>query len=297
MLLHQQKLGRVINYIQSNLDKTVSTETLSKIAHISVFHFHRIFLADFGITVGQYVKLSKFKQASYLLAFRHEFSVLDIALACGYASAASLSREFKRILGISPSAFRKSPNWEQWQHCFEQVFPTFTKPLHSKKGNNMLDNNLSENVRMIDFSEIQVAVLEHKGSPHRVMQTVGNFIQWRRVFGPSPKISDTFNILYHDPAEVPADEYRMDICAAITMPVKPNEYGVIEKIIPAGRCAVLRHLGSDNHLASSIDYLYSQWLTNSGESLRDFPCFIKRVAFYPDVAEHESIIDIYLPIK
>lgn len=161
----------------------------------------------------------------------------------------------------------------------------------------MPDNNVNKKVTIVDFPETSIAVLEHKGSPNQVMQTVGNFIKWRKANGPSPKVSDTFNILYHDPAMVPAKDYQMDICASIVTPVKPNEYGVIEKLIPSGRCAMLRHLGSNNHLASSIDYLYSDWLATSGETLRDFPCFIKRVTFYPDVAEHESIIDIYLPIK
>lgn len=62
MFLYQLKLERVIKHIQSNLDKTVTTEELSQIAHISVYHFHRVFLAEVGITVGQYVKLANFSK-------------------------------------------------------------------------------------------------------------------------------------------------------------------------------------------------------------------------------------------
>jgi AraC family transcriptional regulator len=42
--------------------------------------------------------------------------------------------------------------------------------------------------------------------------------------------------------------------------------------------------------------LYSQWLASSGFELRDFPLFIERVSFYPDVNEAETITDIYLPV-
>lgn len=257
MFVHQQRLGRVIKYIQSNLDKAVTTEDLSQIAHISVYHLHRVFLAAIGITVGQYIKLSRFKQASYQLAFRHELSLLEIALACGYSSAASFSREFKHILGITPSTFRKSPNWEVWQSNFEQIFPAPFKLPSSAKDINMPDINSDKDVNIIDFPETCVAALEHKGSPNQIMHTVGKFIRWRKENGPSPKSSDTYNILYHDPREVAANDYQMDICASIVSPVKANDYGVGEKLIPAGRCAVLRHLGSDDHLASNIDYLYA----------------------------------------
>ena len=67
--------------------------------------------------------------------------------------------------------------------------------------------------------------------------------------------------------------------------------------IPAGRCALLRHVGSDDHLGHSIRHLYSQWLPASGEELRDFPLFLQRVVFYPDVPDNEAITDIYLPLR
>ncbi|WP_299074061.1 GyrI-like domain-containing protein [uncultured Paraglaciecola sp.] len=152
-------------------------------------------------------------------------------------------------------------------------------------------------VIVIDFPETRVAALEHRGAPSKVMETVGQFVQWRKENGPSPKISDTFNILYDDPTAVAPEDYRFDVCATIQAPVKANHYSVVEKNIPAGRCAVLRHSGAEGLLGKSIQYLYSQWLPQYQESLRDFPCFIKRVTVYQEVPEHEVIIDIYLPIK
>ena len=155
----------------------------------------------------------------------------------------------------------------------------------------------TQTVNIIDFPETTVAVLEHQGAPNRVMETVGRFIQWRKKNGPSPKTSDTFNILYDDPTTVEPDDYRFDVCASIETSVEVNDYGVVEKVIPNGRCAVLRHIGNESLLGQSIHYLYSHWLKQSDESLRNYPCFIKRVTFYPDVPEHEVVIDIYLPIK
>jgi AraC family transcriptional regulator len=71
----------------------------------------------------------------------------------------------------------------------------------------------------------------------------------------------------------------------------------VAKIIPAGRCAVLRHVGTDDTLGQAISTLYQQWLPQSGEALRDYPLYFRRVVFFPEVPENEAITDIFLPIK
>jgi AraC family transcriptional regulator len=68
-------------------------------------------------------------------------------------------------------------------------------------------------------------------------------------------------------------------------------------VIPGGRCAVLRHVGSDDTLPVSVRYLYKEWLPNSDEEPRDFPLYFERVRFFPDVPEHEAITDVFLPLK
>ena len=65
---------------------------------------------------------------------------------------------------------------------------------------------------------------------------------------------------------------------------------------PSGRCAVLRHHGSDDRLGEAIRYLYAGWLPGSGEDTRDFPLFMQRLKFFPDVPEAEATTDIFLPL-
>ena len=60
-------------------------------------------------------------------------------------------------------------------------------------------------------------------------------------------------------------------------------------VIPAGRCAVVRHLGSHDRIGESIYPLYREWLPESGEELRDFPLFFHYVNLVYDVPEHELI--------
>jgi AraC family transcriptional regulator len=100
----------------------------------------------------------------------------------------------------------------------------------------------------------------------------------------------------HRPVSPPED-FRLDLCAEIHNAVAPNTAGVIAKVIPNGRCAVLRHIGSDDDLGNAIDYLYADWLPRSGQEPRDFPLYCQRISFFPDVPEHETATDIFLSLK
>ena len=71
----------------------------------------------------------------------------------------------------------------------------------------------------------------------------------------------------------------------------------MNKVIPAGKCAVVRHIGSDDTIGLTVQYLYSEWLNNSDFEIRDFPIFFERVSFFPEVSENEMITDVYLPIE
>ena len=152
-------------------------------------------------------------------------------------------------------------------------------------------------VRIVDFKATRVAVLEHRGDPVLIDHSVRVFIGWRRSVGLSPKISATYNIFYDSPTEAVPENFRLDLCAAIQQDVAPNDAGVVVKVIPGGRCAVLRHIGSDEGLGEDMFYLCANWLPQSGEERRDFPVYCQRVRFFPEVPEHEAVTDIFLPLE
>jgi AraC family transcriptional regulator len=161
-----------------------------------------------------------------------------------------------------------------------------------------MDNaNHQYTVNIVDFKETPIAVLEHHGDPATVLNSVKVFIAWRKINKLPPSVSRTFNIFYQDLAALGSQSQQIDLCVATNKKVVENEQGVISKILPAGRCAVLRHIGSDYKLTSCFDFLYGQWLAQSGEQLRDFPAFIERITFYPEVTENEMITDLYLPLQ
>jgi len=154
-----------------------------------------------------------------------------------------------------------------------------------------------EQIEIVQFPATKIALLQHRGNPRLIGDSIRKFIAWRKEHRLHPSVSATFNVLYDDPESVPADQFRFGLGAATELDIQANEYGVTGSEIPCGRCAKLSVVGSDATLATHLRWLYSQWLPQSGEEPRDFPLFVQRVTFYPDVPEHLAITDVFLPIK
>ena len=286
---YQERFARVLAHIEANSETALSIEGLSGIAAFSRHHFHRQFSGFLGMSAYRYVQFMRMRRASWRLAFRLELSVSDIALATGYEGPEAFARAFRQYSGQSPTEFRAGPDWTEWHSRF--------RPFIHLRQSTMNTVQSTGPVRVVTFPATRVAKLEHRGSVMRLGDSIRKFIEWRKANALPPHASATFNIIHNDPNETPDDEFRFDLCAATNRPIGPNDAGVMEFLIPAGRCALLRHCGSDDQLGRSIMHLYASWLPASGEELRDFPLFMQRVKFFPDVPDGEAVTDLYLPLS
>lgn len=150
-------------------------------------------------------------------------------------------------------------------------------------------------VGIVEFPETKIAVVEHRGPPDTKHESIARLIAWRIENGFPPSRHPTYGIHYNGPRNTPPEAYRLDIGIAVPAEVAPNGYGVMNRRIPGGRCAVVRHLGAREKVAA-VDFLHEVWLPGSGEKRRDFPLFFHYVNVGPGVTEAEVITDIYLPI-
>lgn len=277
------RFNKVFDYIDRHLDETMTVELLGQVANFSQYHFHRQFSEYAGISVFRYIQLMRLKRASYRLVFNKLEKITTIALDAGFENPESFSRAFKNTFGQTPSEFRRSPAWKPWTERYQF-------PQRERK------QEMEVNIR--EFEETKVAVLEHRGDPALINDSVEIFIDWRKTSGLSPvKSSKSFGIAYDNPDTTPPDQFRFDICGSIPEDVPANPQGVINKTIPGGRCAVIRHHGSHDGIGACAYYLYRDWLPESGEELRDFPLYFHYLNLLPDTPEHELVTDIYLPLK
>ncbi|HVU01202.1 MAG TPA: AraC family transcriptional regulator [Polyangiaceae bacterium] len=285
---YRARFRRILDHVDQNLGGDLAVDRLADLAGFSRFHFHRQFSATFGIGVHEYVRLARLRRASFELAFRGDSSVLRVALENGYESPEGFSRAFKKLAGQTPTEFRQEPDWTAVRDAL-RPFDHVRREMNTRTQYGP--------VTLVDFPETPVAVLQHRGDPRTIGDTIRRFIEWRRANGLPPSASATYNLLYGDPETTPPEEFRLDLCAGIRAPVAENSYGVVESVIPAGRCAVLRLVGGDEQFAPAFQFLYGEWLPASGHELRDFPLFLQRVKMFPDVPENESVIDVFLPLS
>ncbi|MEM8542828.1 MAG: AraC family transcriptional regulator [Cyanobacteria bacterium P01_H01_bin.119] len=98
-------LKQVLDYIDAGLAKDVKLADLAGLLNISPFHFGRMFKQSMGISPHQYVIQQRLERAKYLLKHSDQ-PIIDIALACGFTSHSHLSKQFRKVVGVTPKAFR-----------------------------------------------------------------------------------------------------------------------------------------------------------------------------------------------
>lgn len=97
-----KNLSNAIEYVESHLDKEISSDEIAKRACCSTFYFQRLFSYVAGVSLSEYIRRRRMTQAGFELQ-RTDSRVLDIALKYGYASPTSFNRAFQSVHGIAPT--------------------------------------------------------------------------------------------------------------------------------------------------------------------------------------------------
>lgn len=280
---YQARFEHVLDHIEAHLHAPLEVEQLANVAHFSRFHFQRQF-ADFtGVGVARYILLMRLKHASLQLAFQPQRRIIDIALEAGFENPESFTRAFRSAFGQSPSQFRRGPDWPSWHERFVFRIP---------------ERKVDVQVEITHVEPIRIALLAHRGPVNALNATVAQFIAWRKASGLSPvERCRTFGLAWDNPDTTPPEQFRFGICGELEGDLPGNAQGVVESLIPGGRCARVRHVGAHERLGDSIYPLYRQWLPESGEELRDFPLYFHYLNLLPDTPPGELLTDIYLPLK
>lgn len=98
-------LGPVIARMEANLEEPISAEALAASAGMSLRQLERSFRRHLATTPNRYYLDLRLQRARALLQYS-DLSVLEIAVACGFGSAAHFSRSYRGWAGKPPSADR-----------------------------------------------------------------------------------------------------------------------------------------------------------------------------------------------
>ena len=97
---------RVVAYIESNICLSLRVADLAGIAQLSISHFSRAFRKSFGQPPLAYVKVQRMRHAQVIMLNTRE-PLSQVALACGMCDQAHFTRVFRKVVGISPSVWRR----------------------------------------------------------------------------------------------------------------------------------------------------------------------------------------------
>ncbi|MED3054359.1 AraC family transcriptional regulator [Bacillus thuringiensis] len=283
-----RRIHKVQDYIESNIDSSLSIEKLADIAGFSKFHFHRIFKGIVDEPLSRYVNRLKLERATNLLTYRLDMTITDIAYHFGFTDSAVFSRTFKNYYGVSPSQYRNDNS----KNCKDvRGIPQYNE---CKK--------VRGNVEIVTADDINVAYTRHIGTYGELIIAFPKMIE--KLFHYAAKqnyhVFDDTKVLtiYHDHHEF-TEDYHLRTSLCITIPdasaVETNDIGIM--VIPSGKYAVGHFEIFQDEYKGAWDFIYGKWLPNSGYKPRDsypFEMYKNDPRRHP---EKKHIVDIYVPIE
>ena len=101
----------VRRYLNQNCEEDITLEQLARFSHVNKYYLVHAFTNEYGISPINYLMQARVKKAEKLLATT-DYSMSVISSSCGFASSGYFSQTFKKITGLSPSAYRKKSKSE-----------------------------------------------------------------------------------------------------------------------------------------------------------------------------------------
>ena len=104
--LTRRQVRQVVDYMNANLQNDIALTDLANLLALSRFHFVRTFKQSTGLPPHQYLMARRIERAKELLAER-DLSVAEVSRRTGFHGATQLTRAFRKLVGTTPTGFRR----------------------------------------------------------------------------------------------------------------------------------------------------------------------------------------------
>jgi AraC-like DNA-binding protein len=109
-LLADKRIARALGYLHDHYRRGPGLAEVAHHAHISPFHFHRLFSRLVGVSPKQYLQMKQLQAARWRLR-SHRAPIGRIAREAGFSSHGHFTATFRRLVGLSPTSYRNRA-WE-----------------------------------------------------------------------------------------------------------------------------------------------------------------------------------------
>lgn len=257
--IYKRRINRAIDYVNDNLEKTISLEELASVAYFSPFHFHRIFVAVTGESVNYFTTRIRLEKAARLLKFS-KHPIADIASSCGFSSPPVFSRSFKQYFGASPGSYRNNGKIEN-SKIRKELFP-LNKYLVPMSGEE-LKSSFPVEIRTLPKRRVAYIRVLDSYREGVVLNAFEDITKWAKKMNlfDSEKI---FGMSIDDPMVTPKEKYRYEVCITIPEKFTIDTGNYIETMtLPKCKYAITTVSGNFNLVATATHYLFNNWLINS----------------------------------
>lgn len=274
-----RRFTRVVEYIYAHLDEAPDLNTLADVAALSPWHWHRTWQAVYGESVVNTVKRLRLQRAAADLTHT-DMALEAIWPRAGYGSLAAFTRAFRDAYGMPPAEYRKAGSHTRFGMLNA---PKGFSPMHD--------------VAIRKLPPATLAVIPHRGSYMEIgkaFEMLFGTLGARNLLRPGLCMKGLF---YSDPTSVP--EADLQSAAGIVIPDAqfPVEAPLQRTELRGGDYAVLRHKGPYSDMKAAYDWLYGEWLVQSGREAADAPVFEEYLNNPREVPPTELLTDICLPLK
>ncbi|WP_252979975.1 helix-turn-helix transcriptional regulator [Eisenbergiella tayi] len=94
-----------MNYISTNFNHSITLEEVADAVHLHPAYFSSIFKQCSGSSFKEYLNMVRVEESKRLLS-NTEYSIIDIAVACGFDDQSYFSKVFKKYTGMTPKQYR-----------------------------------------------------------------------------------------------------------------------------------------------------------------------------------------------
>lgn len=273
--------------IETQLEKELGLNQIAFLTGYSDWHFHRFFKSIQKENVKSYIKRLRIEKAAYELKITN-FPILEIAIESGFSSNEAFTKAFKRVIGVTPSNFRKKHQ----------------KKINSKSNDKMTyPQGISpHNFIKRNISSFTLIFTRHIGSyeslpgplpkSKEMVSLLSLYKSWKLENGSHKWIG----ISQDDPDITPKEKLRFDLGFTIgeSHPTLPQEYG--KQTIQGGKYLQVRYIGRYENLPKIYDWILNEYCIMHRLKQKNKPpweCYLNPF----ELDEIKRITDIYIPLE
>ncbi len=243
---------QAVDFIEAHLREPIGVAEMAEAAAYSIYYFCRTFHAITHHTPYDYLMRRRIAEAAHDL-LEEDDRVIDVAFDYQFNNPETFSRAFKRVLGTTPSQWRK-----QGHAGYRQIMPPLTAAhLHH------FERIASPRPQVKELPKLAlegIAAVSPDVNAERAART------WllRELERYRVKPHDFYG-LRHYAKDGKCVSYMVAVDAAAHGGLSAGGgSALVNKVLPPQHCVKVTHRGAARDLALTLDYVYHTWLPQSG---------------------------------